>query len=162
MKKTTHVSGPDPSVGRRLQYEHVLRVKRGCHLWHLHGPHVLGARPANTKHSRAVRVVRVVVVHVLKAGRLAARKDDHPSSKHLDKVPRFASLHDAHLSRLSAHVVVELDGADGGGGALVLARFWGAIHQLLSIILKLRILVLLPVSNMPYVVKVKNYSLIGE
>jgi hypothetical protein len=35
---------------------------------------------------------------------------------------------------------------------------WGAIHQLLSIILKLRILVLLPVSIMPYVVKVKNYS----
>jgi hypothetical protein len=34
----------------------------------------------------------------------------------------------------------------------------GAIHQLLSIILKLRILVLLPVSTMPYVVKVKNYS----
>jgi hypothetical protein len=36
------------------------------------------------------------------------------------------------------------------------------IHQLLSIILKLRILVLSPVSNLPYVVKVKNYSLIGE
>jgi hypothetical protein len=35
---------------------------------------------------------------------------------------------------------------------------WGAIHQLLSIILKLRILVLLPVSTMPYVVMVKNYS----
>jgi hypothetical protein len=32
----------------------------------------------------------------------------------------------------------------------------GAIHQLLSIILKLRILVLLPVSTMSYVVK--NYS----
>jgi hypothetical protein len=29
---------------------------------------------------------------------------------------------------------------------------------LLSIILKLRILVLLPVSTMPYVLKVKNYS----
>jgi hypothetical protein len=38
----------------------------------------------------------------------------------------------------------------------------GAFHQLLSIILKLRILVLLPVSNLPFVVKVKNYSLIGE
>jgi hypothetical protein len=35
---------------------------------------------------------------------------------------------------------------------------WGAIHQLLSIILKLRILVLLPVSTMPYVVIAKNYS----
>jgi hypothetical protein len=35
---------------------------------------------------------------------------------------------------------------------------WGAIHQLFSVILKLRILVLLPVSTMPYVVKVKNYS----
>jgi 3-hydroxyacyl-CoA dehydrogenase len=34
----------------------------------------------------------------------------------------------------------------------------GAIHQLLSIIHKLRILVLLPVSTMPYVVIVKNYS----
>jgi hypothetical protein len=34
----------------------------------------------------------------------------------------------------------------------------GAIHQLLIIILKLRILVLLPVSTMPYVVIVKNYS----
>jgi hypothetical protein len=39
---------------------------------------------------------------------------------------------------------------------------WGAIHQCLRIILKLRILVLLPVSTMPYVVKVKNYSYIGE
>jgi hypothetical protein len=38
----------------------------------------------------------------------------------------------------------------------------GAIHQLLSIILILRILVLLPVSTMPYVVNLKNYSLIGE
>jgi hypothetical protein len=34
----------------------------------------------------------------------------------------------------------------------------GAIHQLLSIILKLRILVLLPMSTMPYVVMAKNYS----
>jgi hypothetical protein len=33
-----------------------------------------------------------------------------------------------------------------------------AIHQLLNIILKLRILVLLLVSTLPYVVKVKNYS----
>jgi hypothetical protein len=38
----------------------------------------------------------------------------------------------------------------------------GAIHQLLNIILKLRILVLLPVSTKPYVAIVKNYSLIGE
>jgi hypothetical protein len=37
-------------------------------------------------------------------------------------------------------------------------KTWGAIHQLLSIILKLRILVLLPVSTLPYVVIVKNYS----
>jgi hypothetical protein len=35
---------------------------------------------------------------------------------------------------------------------------WGAIHQLLNIILKLRILVSLPVSTLPYVVKVKNCS----
>jgi hypothetical protein len=34
----------------------------------------------------------------------------------------------------------------------------GAIHQLLNIILQLRILVLLFVSTLPYVVKVKNYS----
>jgi hypothetical protein len=34
----------------------------------------------------------------------------------------------------------------------------GAIHQLLNIILKLRILVLLLVSTLPYVVKVENYS----
>jgi hypothetical protein len=39
---------------------------------------------------------------------------------------------------------------------------WGAIHQLLSIILKLGILVLLLVSTIPYVVIVKNYSEIGE
>jgi hypothetical protein len=39
---------------------------------------------------------------------------------------------------------------------------WGAIHQLLSIILKSRILFLLPVSTLPYVVKVKNDSQIGE
>jgi hypothetical protein len=37
-----------------------------------------------------------------------------------------------------------------------------AIHQLFSIILQLRILVLLPVSTMPYVVTVKNCSQIGE
>jgi hypothetical protein len=42
------------------------------------------------------------------------------------------------------------------------AMFRGAIHQLLSIILKLRILVLLPVSTMPYVVmilKLENSNL---
>jgi hypothetical protein len=33
---------------------------------------------------------------------------------------------------------------------------WDAFHQLLSIILKLGILVLLPVSTMPYVVIVNN------
>jgi hypothetical protein len=38
----------------------------------------------------------------------------------------------------------------------------GEIHQLLSIILKWRILDLLPVSTLSYVAKVKNYSLIGE
>jgi hypothetical protein len=36
-------------------------------------------------------------------------------------------------------------------------QVWGAIHQLLGLILKLRILVLLPVSNLPYVVNVNNY-----
>jgi aspartyl-tRNA(Asn)/glutamyl-tRNA(Gln) amidotransferase subunit B len=38
----------------------------------------------------------------------------------------------------------------------------GAFHQLLSIILKLRILFLLSVSTLPYVVRVKNSSKIGE
>jgi hypothetical protein len=38
------------------------------------------------------------------------------------------------------------------------SRNRGAIHQLLNIVLKLRILVLLLVSTLPYVVKVKNYS----
>jgi hypothetical protein len=40
-----------------------------------------------------------------------------------------------------------------------IANVRGVIHQLLSIISKLRILVLLPVSALPYVVIVKNYSL---
>jgi hypothetical protein len=35
---------------------------------------------------------------------------------------------------------------------------WGAIHQFLRIIFNLRILVLLPVSTLLYVVKVKNCS----
>jgi ABC-type multidrug transport system fused ATPase/permease subunit len=48
------------------------------------------------------------------------------------------------------------------GWRVVWFGFRGAIHQLLNIILKLRILVLLHVSTLPYVVKVKNYSLIGE
>jgi hypothetical protein len=43
-----------------------------------------------------------------------------------------------------------------------LLEFRGAIHQFLRIILKLRILVLLPVSTLPYVVELRNYSLIGE
>jgi hypothetical protein len=36
--------------------------------------------------------------------------------------------------------------------------FWGAIHQLLNIIIQRRILVLLLVSTLPHYVKVKNYS----
>jgi hypothetical protein len=40
----------------------------------------------------------------------------------------------------------------------VICEHWGAIYQLLNIILQLRILVLLLVSTLPYVVKVKNYS----
>jgi hypothetical protein len=39
---------------------------------------------------------------------------------------------------------------------------WGAMQQLLNIIIQLRILVLLLVSTLPYVVKGKNYSYIGE
>jgi hypothetical protein len=47
-----------------------------------------------------------------------------------------------------------------GNGTLLLDMFDnpGAIHQLLNIILQLRILVLLFVSTLPYVVKAKNYS----
>jgi hypothetical protein len=37
-------------------------------------------------------------------------------------------------------------------------KFRGVIHQSLNIILQLKILVLLLVSTLPYVVKVKNYS----
>jgi hypothetical protein len=37
-------------------------------------------------------------------------------------------------------------------------RSRGVIHQLLNIILQLRILVSLLLSTLPYVVKVKNYS----
>jgi hypothetical protein len=43
-------------------------------------------------------------------------------------------------------------------GTTIVLVAWGAIHQLLNIILQLRILVLLLVSTLPYVVKVKNYT----
>jgi hypothetical protein len=75
---------------------------------------------------------------------------------------------ETHLER------VLLEGFRAGRGSLhvrfhtrfscaVLTRFdvvgtWGAIHQLLNIILKLRILVLFLVSTLPYVVTVKNCS----
>jgi hypothetical protein len=60
----------------------------------------------------------------------------------------------------------ELEGEDAGldrGRARhchadALKCSWGKIHQFVIIILKLRILVLLSVSTMPYVVIVKNYS----
>jgi hypothetical protein len=54
--------------------------------------------------------------------------------------------------------------AEGGVGRVLFGHagrdevVWGAIHQLLIIILKLRILLLLPVSTMPYVVIVRNYT----
>ena len=44
----------------------------------------------------------------------------------------------------------------------VLSYLGARFTNLLSIILILRILVSLPVSNLPYVVQVKNYSIIGE
>jgi hypothetical protein len=44
-------------------------------------------------------------------------------------------------------------GRDKDGKRLLVMRIRGAIHQLLSIILKLRILVLLPVSTLPNVIK---------
>jgi hypothetical protein len=46
--------------------------------------------------------------------------------------------------------------------AAVKPQLRGAIHQLINIMLQFRSLVLLPVSTMPYVVKVKNNSYIGE
>jgi hypothetical protein len=49
------------------------------------------------------------------------------------------------------------DGLTAAAASKVLIN-WGAIHQLLNIILQLRILVLLFVSTLPYVVKVKRYS----
>jgi hypothetical protein len=49
--------------------------------------------------------------------------------------------------------------ADADGHlAAAAAQVWGAIHQLLNIIFQLRIFVLLLLSTLPYVVKVKNYS----
>jgi hypothetical protein len=51
--------------------------------------------------------------------------------------------------------VTEVDVAPDGSTSYKLR---GAIHQLSRIILKLRILVLLPVSTLPYVVNVKHYS----
>jgi hypothetical protein len=67
------------------------------------------------------------------------------------------------LSNVSAAVQTTTTTAEmATGGVSSISEDRGAIHQLLSIILKLRILVLLPVSNLHYVLKVKNYSLIGE
>jgi hypothetical protein len=57
-----------------------------------------------------------------------------------------------HAEATRLDTVPELMAHDWGIGSR------GAIHQLLNIILKLRILVLLPLSTLPYVVKVKNYS----
>jgi hypothetical protein len=61
--------------------------------------------------------------------------------------------------------IVRLSAPNGFGGAIVRMTAQpgatvprGAIHQLLNIILQLRILVLLLVSTLLYVVKVKNYS----
>jgi hypothetical protein len=45
-----------------------------------------------------------------------------------------------------------------GEEILIFEKDWGAVHQLLNIILQLRIIVLLLLSTLPYVVKVKNYS----
>jgi hypothetical protein len=42
-----------------------------------------------------------------------------------------------------------------GNPVSTVAKLWGAIHQFVSIILNLRILVLLPVSTLPYVVKLR-------
>jgi hypothetical protein len=59
-----------------------------------------------------------------------------------------------HVRRAPALVsTVHID-----AGSVFASELVGAIHQLLNIILKLRILVLLPVSTLPCVVKVENYS----
>jgi hypothetical protein len=49
-------------------------------------------------------------------------------------------------------------GMRGWQMSAALVMSWGAIHQYLRIILKLRILVLLPVSTLPYLVQAKNHS----
>jgi hypothetical protein len=56
-----------------------------------------------------------------------------------------------HSPRIKCKISFMLSGGSSGTTR-------GSIHQLLNIILKLRILVLLPVSTMPYVFLVKNYS----
>jgi hypothetical protein len=69
-------------------------------------------------------------------------------------VERTLGEHDSRWSQLLANAIV-------AEFKLVMPRLRenrGAIHQLLSISLKLRILVLIPVSTMPYVVIVENYS----
>jgi hypothetical protein len=52
----------------------------------------------------------------------------------------------------------ELSQRSSGSVAFQLLVVWNAIHQCLKIIIKLRIVVLLLVSTLPYVVKVWNYS----
>jgi hypothetical protein len=66
--------------------------------------------------------------------------------------------------------ISEAGGGSGDRGRMTQAEYlvadprkmaplvWGEIHQLLNIILKLGILVLLTVSTLACVVKVKNYS----
>jgi hypothetical protein len=61
------------------------------------------------------------------------------------------------ITRASCSGSVQLLNCSGNHAHQVLEP-WGAIHQLLNIILKLRILVLLHVSTLQYVVKVGNNS----
>jgi hypothetical protein len=63
-----------------------------------------------------------------------------------------------HRKQLRESGVRGRPGLVHGRRAPVEEATWGAIHQLLNIILQLRILVLLFVSTLPYVLKVKNYS----
>jgi hypothetical protein len=94
-------------------------------------------------------------------------KTDEFADRAVDSVKRsvssFWNLASGYATQMFTEEDLESEAILVGGddkSPVVLDR--GAIHQLLNIILKLRILVMLLVSTLHYAVKVKNYSLISE